>query len=67
MVTIAFLLWALFFLFLGFSMCPKLVVFGFIVGAVGGFIDGYRKIKQQKLREEKLRKKMREDDFPPVW
>ena len=47
MVQFAIFLWLLFFMLLGFSMMPGLMTFAVIVGAIGGFIDGWQKIKKQ--------------------
>lgn len=50
MVQFAIFLWMLFFVVMGFSMMPGLMTFAVIVGAIGGFIDGWQKIKKNKNR-----------------
>ena len=50
MVQFAIFLWMLFFVVMGFSMMPGLMTFAVIVGAIGGFIDGWLKIKKNKNR-----------------
>lgn len=63
----------LFFLPFGFSMFPEAMGFAIIGGLIGGFIDGFRKIKKQKEKEEMERQKRLnqdpklKDDFDPVY
>lgn len=48
MVQIAFLLWALFFIVIGYSMMPGTITLCIIISFIGGLIDGFRKIKKEK-------------------
>ena len=48
MVQIAFLLWALFFIVIGYSMMPGTITLCMIISFIGGLIDGFRKIKKEK-------------------
>jgi hypothetical protein len=62
MVQIAFLLWALFFIILGFSMMPKCMTLVMVVSFIGGFLDGIYKNKQKKKKNKNRRLKMTLDN-----
>ena len=46
---------------MGFSMMPGLMTFAVIVGAIGGFIDGWQKIKKQKKNRRRLNMTLDDD------
>ncbi len=69
MARIGILLWALFFIVMGFSMMPGYMTFVIVISFIGGLIDGIFRIKKQKKEQnEKLVKRDEAiDDFSPVW
>ena len=69
MAKITFLLWALFFIVMGFSMMPGYMTFVIVISFIGGLIDGILRIKKQKKEQNEKWVKRDEaiDDFPPVW
>lgn len=60
MAQIGCLLWALFFIVLGFSMMPGAMALIMSISFIGGLADAYRKNKKRKEMEERERQKRRE-------
>ena len=58
MLKFAIFLWMLFFMLLGFSMMPGTMTFVMIGSAIGGFIDGWQKIKKQNKKNKNRRLNM---------
>ena len=77
MVQIAFLLWALFFIIMGFSMMPGYMTLVMIISFIGGLIDATNKNKKEKEKREREREKERQrriaksknlhNNFDPVY
>ena len=69
MARIGILLWALFFIVMGFSMMPGYMTFVIVISFIGGLIDGIRKYKMKKKEQNEKWVKRDEaiDDFSPVW
>lgn len=69
MARIGILLWALFFIVMGFSMMPGYMTFVIVISFIGGLIDGILRIKKQKKEQNEKWVKRDEaiDDFSPVW
>jgi len=73
MVQIAFLLWALFFIILGFSMMPGYMTLVMVISFIGGLIDASNKNKKEKEKRERERQrriaksKNLHDNFDPVY
>ena len=60
MVQIAFLLWALFFIIMGFSMMPGYMTLVMIISFIGGLIDATNKNKKEKEKRERERERKAE-------
>ena len=60
MVQIAFLLWALFFIIMGFSMMPGYMTLVMIISFIGGLIDATNKNKKEKEKRERVRERKAE-------
>lgn len=69
MARIGILLWALFFIVMGFSMMPGYMTFVIVISFIGGLIDGILRIKKQKKEQSEkwVKKDEAIDDFSPVW
>ena len=50
MVQLGFLLWALFIIFLAFSMMPGYMTFVVIISFIGGLYDAQRKNKKKMVK-----------------
>ena len=73
MVQIAFLLWALFFIIMGFSMMPGYMTLVMVISFTGGLIDGWNRNKKEKEKRERERQRLiaksknLHDNFDPVY
>ena len=61
MIWLAFIVWALFLIVMGFSMMPGTVTLCMIIAAFFGFLDGLSRIKKEKKDMAKRRKKRSKD------
>ena len=61
MIWLAFIVWALFLILMGFSMMPGTVTLCMIIAAIFGFLDGLSRIKKEKKAMAKRRKKRSKD------
>lgn len=61
MIWLAFIVWALFLIVMGFSMMPGTVTLCMIIAAFFGFLDGLSRIKKEKEAMAKRRKKRCKD------
>ena len=61
MIWLAFIVWALFLIVMGFSMMPGTVTLCMIIAAILGFLDGLSRIKKEKKAMAKRRKKRSKD------
>ena len=50
MAQLGLLLWALFIIFLGFSMMPGYITFVIVVSFCGGILDGWMKTKKKQKK-----------------
>ena len=73
MVQIAFLLWALFFIIMGFSIMPECMTLVMVISFIGGLIDGCSRNKKEKAKRERkmqrliTKSKNLHDNFDPVY